>query len=388
MKDSAKSTGWYLEGYVDRDKVPRRYELKSFPFRIGRSKRADATLPLEHISGFHAEFYEEDGRLWLRDLQSSNGTYLNGHRVTEDIPLSEGDIVHFAQCEFLVWVMPDETTDQTHTLLLNRPASAQRVAAVVDGFALRELLTRREVNPYYQPIVELASSHTAGFEILARGSREGLAITPGDLFEIAEKNGLATELSSLFRWEGIMAARELPGTPNIFVNTHPMEMQAEDFFKSFDRVRKQVPDMRVTVETHEATVTDPRAMQKFRSALSELDVELAYDDFGAGQARLLELVEVPPDYLKFDISLISDIDKASASRQKMLETLVHMVKDMGIACVAEGIERVDELEICVQMGFDYGQGFYLGRPAPVAAWLENRSSVTQSRDTPGKVAPR
>lgn len=388
MKDPSKSTGWYLEGYVDRDKVPRRYELKSFPFRIGRSKEADATLPLKHISGFHAEFFEEDGRLWLRDLQSSNGTYLNGRRVTKDTALTEGDIVHFGQCEFLVWVMPDDTSDQAHTMLLKKPASAQRVAAVATGFALRELLAHREVTPFYQPIVRLANTEKAGFEILARGNREGLAIAPGDLFEIAEKTGLATELSSLFRWEGIMAAKELPGTPNIFVNTHPLEMQVEDFFTSFEQVREQVPDMRVTVETHEATVTDPQTMQTFRAALAELDVRLAYDDFGAGQARLLELVEVPPDYLKFDISLIRDIDKASGSRQKMLETLVHMVNDMGIACVAEGIERVDELNVCMQMGFDYGQGFYLGRPAPVEAWLEDRPSDVQGRDTPSTVAPR
>lgn len=369
---SAKSTGWYLEGYVDKDKVARRYELKSFPFRIGRSKEADATLPLRHISGLHAEFFEQDGRLWLRDLQSSNGTFLNGRRVTKATVLHEGDIVHFGQCEFLVWIMPDEAPEQTHTTLLKTPAGARRVAAVASGFALRELLAQREVTPFYQPIVRLSNTKKIGFEILARGNRKGLAIAPSDLFEIAEKNGLATELSSLFRWEGIMTATELPGKPNIFVNIHPVEMQTEDFLKSLAQVREKVPDMLVTVETHETTVTDPETMGKFRAALYDLDVQLAYDDFGAGQARLLELVEVPPDYLKFDISLIRDIDKASGSRQKMIETLVHMVKEMGIACVAEGIERADELRVCAQMGFDYGQGFYLGQPGPIAAWLEER----------------
>jgi EAL domain-containing protein (putative c-di-GMP-specific phosphodiesterase class I) len=90
---------------------------------------------------------------------------------------------------------------------------------------------------------------------------------------------------------------------------------------------------------------------------------LAYDDFGAGQARLVELVEVPPDYLKFDLKLVHCIDHATNERQRMLASLVQMVRELGIAALAEGVETSEEHEICRQMGFQYAQGFFFGRPA-------------------------
>ena len=106
-----------------------------------------------------------------------------------------------------------------------------------------------------------------------------------------------------------------------------------------------------------------------------MNIELAYDDFGAGQGRLVELVEVPPNVIKFDMSLIRGIDRAPVVRQKMLETLVSMVNDLGIACLAKGLETADELRICRELGFGYGQGHFIGLPAPIHSWL-NPLSVT------------
>ena len=79
----------------------------------------------------------------------------------------------------------------------------------------------------------------------------------------------------------------------------------------------------------------------------------------------MEIVEVPPDYLKFDMQLIKDIDQAPASRQQMLATLVKMVHDLGITTIAECIECEAESVACQQFGFDLGQGFFYGKPAPI-----------------------
>jgi EAL domain-containing protein (putative c-di-GMP-specific phosphodiesterase class I) len=94
-------------------------------------------------------------------------------------------------------------------------------------------------------------------------------------------------------------------------------------------------------------------------------MELAFDDFGAGQARLIELTETLPDYVKFDVQLIRGIHAASAGRQKALATLVRLVHDLGIATLAEGVELAEERAACHQLGFDLAQGFYLGRPEPL-----------------------
>ena len=106
-------------------------------------------------------------------------------------------------------------------------------------------------------------------------------------------------------------------------------------------------------------------MQTLQESLQELDIRFAYDDFGAGQARLAELVVARPDYLKFDISLIRDIDNADESRRRMMDSLVRMVRDLGINALAEGIETAAEAEACIDLGFEYAQGYYYGRPAPL-----------------------
>ena len=118
------------------------------------------------------------------------------------------------------------------------------------------------------------------------------------------------------------------------------------------------------LEIHEVAITEPRMIRRLRSRLSELSIGMAYDDFGTGQARLVDVVEVPPDYLKFDISLIRGIDRL-VSKQRMIASLVGMVIELGITPAAEGIETEEEAEVCRELGFEYGQGYLLGRPLRV-----------------------
>ena len=110
-------------------------------------------------------------------------------------------------------------------------------------------------------------------------------------------------------------------------------------------------------------------MRNLRARLKELNIGIAYDDFGAGQTRLSELTEAPPDYLKFDISLIRGIDQAPPERQRMLASLVQMVTELGVNPLAEGIETAAEADVCRNIGFQTAQGFHFGRPAPVRQFL-------------------
>jgi EAL domain-containing protein (putative c-di-GMP-specific phosphodiesterase class I) len=128
----------------------------------------------------------------------------------------------------------------------------------------------------------------------------------------------------------------------------------------------------MTLEIHESTVTEPAEMRALQAELKALNIKLAYDDFGAGQARLLELVEVPPDYLKFDRSLIEAIDVAPSQRQQMLATLIRMVCDLGIISLAEGVETPGEGEVCRELGFELGQGFLWGHPEGPSTWKLRR----------------
>jgi EAL domain-containing protein (putative c-di-GMP-specific phosphodiesterase class I) len=157
----------------------------------------------------------------------------------------------------------------------------------------------------------------------------------------------------------------------LFVNTHPIEMEDIDLLVlSLRELRESAPERPLVLEIHEASVARSELMRKLRHALTEMRVGLAYDDFGAGQARLVELVEVPPEYLKFDMKLVQRLETASQERIKMTASLVQMVRELGIQPLAEGIETEGDHEICRQMGFTCGQGFFYGRPAQPKALLE------------------
>lgn len=154
----------------------------------------------------------------------------------------------------------------------------------------------------------------------------------------------------------------MPANTTLFLNTHPAELLGTSLMESFETQRNSIPDQFLILEIHEAAVTDLYAMAELRKKLSDLNIGLAYDDFGAGQARLLDLVEVPPDILKFDMSLVRDFHKASQKHYKMIEALVKLVRELGISPLAEGIEKPAEASVCLESGFELAQGFYFGRP--------------------------
>jgi EAL domain-containing protein (putative c-di-GMP-specific phosphodiesterase class I) len=135
------------------------------------------------------------------------------------------------------------------------------------------------------------------------------------------------------------------------------------------------------LEIHEASVTESEPMRTLRAALTDLRMGLAYDDFGAGQARLVQLVEVPPDYLKFDMKLVQNLQTAAQERQRMLASLVQMVRELGITPLAEGIETAGDDEICRQIGFTCGQGFYYGYPALPKSLLTPLGAAGTSRQS-------
>ena len=119
------------------------------------------------------------------------------------------------------------------------------------------------------------------------------------------------------------------------------------------------------LEIHESALAQPDLISWLRGRLVEIDVGLAYDDFGAGQARLFELAEAPPDYLKFDRRFVTGLDHAPASRQRLVPSLVAAARELKVKTVAEGVETAEEAEACVRAGFTLAQGYHFGRPAPI-----------------------
>jgi EAL domain-containing protein (putative c-di-GMP-specific phosphodiesterase class I) len=313
-------------------------------------------LNYKTISGHHAQLDIENEQLWVDDLRSTNGTYVNGRRISEKTPLREEDLLQFADIAFRVKSERRATTCQT----MQEDMCDQALALV----QFDRLMENRLVTPFFQPIIDMKTGQFKGYEVLARSRLFGLESCAA-MFDAASRLNMEVELSRMLRWEGVREGLNLPSKSTLFVNTHPLEIRREGLVDSMAMTRQLTADVPIILEVHEAAVTDPKEMRELRAQLKELNIGLAYDDFGAGQTRLSELVEAPPDYLKFDISLIREIDKAPPERQRMLASLVTLVKDLGVNPLAEGIETAGEADVCRSLGFSTAQGFHFGRPAPV-----------------------
>ncbi len=352
---STENVTWLLSGQLQEDEAVRAIRINTSPFTVGRRNGTALTIDNPSVSGKHAELILEEGNLFVRDLGSTNGTFVNGMRITTPCKLKHGDLVQFAQIVFRAGVQTE--TRDSRTI---QDDAADRALALIQ---FDKLMTERAVTPHFQPIVDMATKETSGYELLGRSRLFGLT-TPHAMFSAAAVLDLEAELSRILRYEGLRQAEPLGKDAQLFVNTHPAEMDEPALLEfSLRELRELSPECRIVLEIHEAAVTQVTQMRELRAALADMEIGLAYDDFGAGQARLIELVEVPPDYLKFDINLVRNIQNASAERQKMLGNLVQMVRDLGIAALAEGIEMEEEYEVCKQVGFDFAQGYLFGRPA-------------------------
>ena len=365
---STNDATWLLTGQMGADQAARSVTVASSPFVIGRGTSVALTIASPTVSSSHAELRVENGELLVRDLGSTNGTFVNGVRVTSDAAIRAGDLLQIAEIVFRVGVQRGYVDCKT----IAGDSTDQALALI----QFDKLIAERAVLPHYQPIVEMDTKRTVGFEVLGRSPLFGLG-TPHAMFSAAALLDLEGELSRMLRDEGVRLAEALPANPLVFLNTHPAELQDPALLeKSLRELREAFPRALLVLEIHEAAATSVPQMRALRCVLNDLEMKLAYDDFGAGQARLAELSDAPPDYLKFDIQLIRGIDSASVDRQRMLESLVRIAADLGIVSLAEGIETAEEHETCHRLGFVYGQGFYYGTPATAGTFTTDAARLT------------
>jgi EAL domain-containing protein (putative c-di-GMP-specific phosphodiesterase class I) len=353
----------YLEYASDVAGYTHKIPLTVFPFCVGRADTADFVVPCPQISREHATIYRTDsGETRVRDLGSTNGTFINGCRI-QDAELTNGDILNLAHREFrFVMVLEEEEREggpTTHHAIGKLPLSVLHARPV-----LEELIRGRFVKVLFQPIVDQQTRRIVGYEALGRGTHEKLSPNPTDLFHLADRCGLVGELSRLFREVAAQEAQRLPRHAAVFLNIHPKEIGEPELLESLRAARESCHQTQtLVVEIHEDTVAEMEPLQQLRRDLQQMGVLLAYDDFGAGQARIAELTEVPPDFLKLNINLIRDIH-LSQPRQRLLRTINRVARDLGVRIIAEGIESEDEARICKELGCELGQGYLFGHPSP------------------------
>ncbi len=359
------SSLFFLECYSASDGKPRRVDLLEFPAIAGRLPSCQVVLSDSQSSRQHARFELQGEDLILTDLGSTNGTFVNRERISQPTLIQHGDVLHFASQEFLVRTAEsNEQEDFGDQTMIGSTTLPNHFPTQVREFT--EMLKAGMVCGFAQIII-LNNGETYGYELLGRGTHPTIGSSPYEMFQLAQALDMDIELSELLRQKGFAEAEAAGITAPLFFNSHPKEcQQPERLLRELERLRKLHPSLDLVFEVHEAAVTDLTLMSDMKTALKAMNIRLAYDDFGADQARLLELAEVPPDILKFDISLISGLTGPDTPKYRLLNSLNAMVKQMGIQTLAEGIETESVAELCRTIGIDLFQGFHFGRPEPIS----------------------
>ncbi len=235
------------------------------------------------------------------------------------------------------------------------PALAERGQREEMQAQVRAIIADRAFRPVYQPIVDLATGKRVGFEALARFSD---GTRPDLCFLAADKVGMMVQLETAVLREQVARARRLPAGSFLSLNVSPALATAV------------IPLLDVLAEADRPVVlevTEHVEIEDYPRLLAALDqvrphAMLAVDDAGAGYAGLHHILELRPQYVKLDISLVRNVDTDPA-RQAMVTGMAHFAESVGCALIAEGIETANELTALRLLNVQFGQGFFLARPA-------------------------
>ncbi len=240
---------------------------------------------------------------------------------------------------------------------------------------LRHALSEGSLTVAYQPVVSLATGMIVSVEALARWQHpvHG-AIHPDEFIPMAEETGLIWELGRSVLTQACHEARgwqQFMGdaTPRIGVNLSAVQLDNPACVAMVESVLQEtgLAASSLVLEITEGVVmNDSAEVLANVTALSDLGLRLAVDDFGKGWSSLAYLARYPLSELKIDSSFIDGVANRPADRA-IVASVVQLAHELGLVVVAEGIENSGQLEELLRLGCDEGQGFYLHRPlAPLA----------------------
>jgi len=238
---------------------------------------------------------------------------------------------------------------------------------------LHDALQEEHFSLVYQPIVKLTGNKIIGFESLVRWQHSELgSISPADFIPIAESTGIIVQLGY---WvlrhacRSFKSLQDMVGAEiSLSVNVSGHQFRDKDFISNFQRIleEEEMSPQHLVVEiTESQLMEDTQTALQVLHALRDTGCRIAIDDFGTGYSSLSYLRIFPVDVLKIDRSFIADMTTTDNSIA-LLKTIVMMAESLRIEVIAEGLETAEQVEILSSLGLTSGQGYYLGRPQPLA----------------------
>ncbi|WP_036283101.1 bifunctional diguanylate cyclase/phosphodiesterase [Methylocystis sp. ATCC 49242] len=241
--------------------------------------------------------------------------------------------------------------------------------------ALNSADLESELSMVFQPIVDARTGRTLALEALARWTSPSLGeVSPANFIPVAERSGFIRRLTKVLLRKALAAANDWPEQVRLSFNLSAHDISAADgVLQIIDIIhRSGVDPRRIDFEITETTIAHDfdQACETIR-ALKALGVGISLDDFGAGYSSLSHVRNLPLDKIKIDRSFVVDITTNEIS-YNVVKALQSLSADIGVTCVAEGVERPEQVLALASIGCNIAQGYYFSRPIAepeVAAYL-------------------
>ena len=235
---------------------------------------------------------------------------------------------------------------------------------------LARAIEREELQLHYQPQWDRERRLVGAEALLRWHTQRGETILPTRFIPLAEKSGL---IRSIGRWVIEQALAQLHRwqhsghhLPLLAINVSGQQLDPEE--DPLDQLllglceQWEIPATQLEVEvTETALISNPTAAARTLTALAEAGVRLAIDDFGTGYSSLASLQRLPLQRLKIDRCFVTDL-ASNASDRSIVKATILMAHELGLNCLAEGVETDRQLEQLLSLGCDSFQGFLLGKP--------------------------
>ena len=264
--------------------------------------------------------------------------------------------------------------DTTHSKVISSSSSLTKAD-------LQSAIEKEELEPWFQPVINMQTSEFVGVEMLARWPRAKGNVYPDEFIPLAEENNLITQLTFMLlkksaiwikRWtdEGYHLSLAI----NISMNSlHQLDF-SDELIKVISDTGLSIEQLPLTIE-----VTESSLAEDLSTPLDNLlrlrmkKIGLSIDDFGTGWSNLTQLHELPFTELKLDLSFVQGASVNERTRA-ILESTVKMAEQLRMTTVAEGIETMQEWTYLKGLGCNLAQGYFMARPMPggdILNWASN-----------------
>jgi len=236
--------------------------------------------------------------------------------------------------------------------------------------ALRQALRNGEMRLDFQPLVDVASGATKGFEALLRWRRPGFGDAPASLFiRAAEECGCIEEIGVWALREATRIAASWPRRLRVAVNVSATQLKSPLLKAAIREIveTRGFDPRRLELEITESSfIADFEAAAESLRALRSLGVTIALDDFGAGYSSMIYISRLPLDRIKIDRAFVVDA-LANPRCAAVIRAAARLARELGLALTGEGVETCEQFDLLRSAGCDEAQGYLFSRPMPVDA---------------------